>query len=68
LEIPQFDSVVLPVIAIFKVHIFFFLFFILLFCVAEKKNDLFVVCPVRPNHEKSGKKIKAAKKKVKERS
>jgi hypothetical protein len=38
--------VVLPVIAIFKVHIFFFLFFILLFCVAEKKNDLFVVCPV----------------------
>jgi hypothetical protein len=27
LEIPQFDSVVLPVIAIFKVHIFFFLFF-----------------------------------------
>jgi hypothetical protein len=25
---------------------------ILLFCVAEKKNDLFVVCPYRPNHEK----------------
>jgi hypothetical protein len=28
LEIPQFDSVVLPIIAIFKVHIFFFLFFV----------------------------------------